>query len=405
MNLIETEMVMDISSIYWLLIAVGFSGMVLLIVFRLVQLWKLRPGAASSSGEEIVREGTLPEGGSRKVSVVVYSQTSENELKKYLRELFSQDYPDFEVVVVLDTDEADHDSAASRINDDYPDVHVTFVPVETYHLSRRKLAFTLGVKAAEGEFVVITSPMCRIQSRSWLNNLVAPLISSPDCVLSLGLCVPNRPLESDSGRWYRSFDYLLATSRWISAAANNRPYRGNIFNMAFRRDKFFEIDGFASSNFLHTGDDDLFVCQMSRCGDTAMLAADADARLVYSPVASPRKQWTVDKAQHDFTSRYLPRSPFLKGALASWGCWLSFAGCVCAMILSANSPIMMILPGLLLLILWGLEIASCRRAARFLGINRLWWSVPPFMLCYPIANRIFRMRHRQLMRLCYTWRR
>ena len=233
--------------IYWALAALLATGAAAAAAFRIIPLFRIRKSAAAMPGQEDPQEecGTI--------SAVVYSRDCGDRLREYLQELAKQDCGNFETIVVVDSDEPDIQTAVSRMSEEFPDVHMTFIPPVTYHLSRRKLAFMLGIKAAKGEIVVTTSSACTIISESWLREITSGF-SDPGTGLVLGLALPDPRADRGAGRLYRQFDTVLSASLSIYAAMRRKPVRGNIFNMAFRRSLFFRINGFSPSNFLHSGD-------------------------------------------------------------------------------------------------------------------------------------------------------
>lgn len=388
----------DIIIIYSALTVLLAAGIATTAAFRIIPLSRIRKSAGNMQPEK-----NLQEGNSMMISVVAYSRDCGDRLRDYLKDLAKQDCEKFETIVVVDSDQPDIQAAVSRISEEFPDVHITFIPPVTYHLGRRKLAFMLGIKAAQGEIVVTTSSSCAIMSESWLREITSGF-SDPGTGLILGLALPDPQDDRAAGRLYRQFDSVLSTSLSINAAMHGKPVRGDIFNMAFRRSLFFKINGFSPSNFLHSGENDIFVAGMSRETDTAVCTCKA-SRLLYSPSGDMKKYWTVEKARRDFTSRYIPRAPFIRSGAASCGLWIATAAAAGMAAIPVPCMAMRIVPAILMLAFWILLSAAYSSAASFLGCRNLRAASVPFCYAYPVANKIFRLRHRKLMRLTYTWRR
>ena len=109
-----------------------------------------------------------------KATVIVHCQNDDEVLDDVLRQLFAQDYPDFEVVVVLDSNLEYADIVTERYAGVYKNLYFTFVQPGSHNLSRRKLANTIGIKAAKGDVIVTTVANIRIASERWLSDLMAP---------------------------------------------------------------------------------------------------------------------------------------------------------------------------------------------------------------------------------------
>lgn len=356
-------------------------------------------GLASPSDEE-PESDALPS-----ATVVLYSKVDDDRLAETLRRIYDQDYPRFSVVVVCDASFEHTEELAERFRTEFPGIHVTFIPPESHNLSRRKLANTIGVKAAQGEVVVTTVANIEIPSDRWLAGLVSPF-ADKDVEVVLGYSHIDFGEMKSVWRWYLQFDDTLVASRWIGTALDGDPYRGDGYNLAFRRDIFFRNKGYARTINLHYGDDDLFVDEIADGRNTrVVIGPDTILRTEWGNSSS--RVWSLNKDRYDFTARWLPRAPFLKAGFVSCTQWLVTllsAAAVAAGILSGDfiAAGVGVLPWLALI---GVDIASYRRAAARLESVRLWWAVYPFMMARPVVNFFFRMRHRRNSVKNYTWQR
>ncbi len=116
------------------------------------------------------------------ISIVVYAHNDADYLAKHLPLILKQDYPTFEVIVVSDGSTDDTSDLVSRLELEHPNLHYTFVPEVTHNVSRKKLALTLGVKAARYDVVLFTYANAKPQSDSWLQLMgrnFVPNIDAP----------------------------------------------------------------------------------------------------------------------------------------------------------------------------------------------------------------------------------
>ena len=92
------------------------------------------------------------------VSVIVCAEDDARNLETLLPAILTQDYPGpFEVIVVNDGALPATKEVIARLEEKYSNLYMTFTPLESRSLSRRKLALTLGIKAARHEVVVLTT--------------------------------------------------------------------------------------------------------------------------------------------------------------------------------------------------------------------------------------------------------
>ena len=383
-------------------IAAGCAALILLIAVFIGYRAILCAGTGKSVGcqtEEVENE-ELPS-----ATVVLFSKVDDERLADTLRQIYAQDYPRFSVVVVCDTTFEHKEDIAERFRTEFPGIHVTFIPSESHNLSRRKLANTIGVKAADGEVLVTTVANIEIPSERWLFGMLAPFADG-EVEVALGCSRLDYSEMRSLWRWYREFDDTLAAARWAGEALSGNPYRGDGYNLAFRRDTFFKNKGYAKTINLHYGDDDLFVNEISDGRNTrVVLSPDTILRTEWGDSSS--RVWSLDKDRYDFTSRGLPRGPFIKSGMVSAAQWLVTllsavavaVGIICGDMAAA---VVGVVPWLALV---AVDIATYRRIAARFGALRLWWAVWPFMMARPVVNFFFRMRHRRNSVKNYTWQR
>ncbi len=391
-------------------------------VTRLRRLYSRSTALQASVDAESVASGDsdaepLPPIAKPSVTILALDNPADQSLNRWLEEVEAQDYPEFNVVVVCDATASDTREISERYAARYPRVRFTFIPPGSHNLSRRKLALTLGIKAADGEYVLTTSTVCRIPSPHWLTLMMASS-ESPDLVL--GTSRPDFESIHGLGKWYRQFDYTLRDAQWIGAAAAGHPFRADGMNLLIRRGLFMQGAGYSRSAYLTYGDDDIFLCQLLHDAPDASVAVQIAPQSVLIPDWGELTDKTLGemKDRYDFTARYLPKAPFLRNSLISWSQWIStlcIAAVICLNIaglpgspdtafFAGNNWIPGAVGAGMLIGLWGTEIILYRRTASILGSKRLWWAVIPFMHWHPIGNLLFRLRHSHLRHLHFTCR-
>lgn len=145
------------------------------------------------------------------VSVIVYDFSNASSLCEVLPRMLEQDYPaPVEVIVVNDAGRDATEEVIARLERTYSNLYMTSVPEESRHLSRRKLAITLGIKAARYEAVLLTGGNCLVESPMWLRSMMRHVAYGKSLVI--GWAYPERPLKDDDGRKgsvrLRSFDVV-----------------------------------------------------------------------------------------------------------------------------------------------------------------------------------------------------
>ena len=105
--------------------------------------------------------------------LVTVQQKQAHMLRRHLPQLLSQDYEGgYEVVVVGEKSDSDTEDILNSYADN-PLLYATYVPDSSRYMSRKKLAITLGVKAAHNEWIVMTDAYCSPSGDHWLQALAS----------------------------------------------------------------------------------------------------------------------------------------------------------------------------------------------------------------------------------------
>ena len=109
------------------------------------------------------------------VSVIICAREECENLRRNLKAVLEQDYPQFEVIVINDGNTDESEDYLTLLEEKYPHLYHSFVPDSSRYISRKKLAATLGVKASKYDWLVFTEANCCPQSNQWLRLLARNL--------------------------------------------------------------------------------------------------------------------------------------------------------------------------------------------------------------------------------------
>lgn len=150
------------------------------------------------------------------VSVIVYSEDDAQNLEILLPQILEQDYPAMmEVIVVNDGAVGSTKDVIAQLEQRYSNLYMTFTPLESRSLSRKKLAVTLGIKAARYETVMLTTGNCRIESPIWLKSMMRHFINGKEIVLGYATPVMLEDSVSTIKRRH-SFDTVWSAVEYLS---------------------------------------------------------------------------------------------------------------------------------------------------------------------------------------------
>lgn len=387
----------ELSIAAWGAIGISLLSAVFLLVFLLPRLLKIKH-CADADRLDIESELQFPD-----VSILIYADTEADGLRRLIPQLFAQDYPaKMEVIVVNDEDS---EAAADAINEmqlSYPELYMTFTPGKSRNLSRRKLALTIGIKAAHHDCLLLTHGNCSITSSLWLRSMARHFAEGTQMVLGYATLLDHDGRDSGRLRRTRAFDRAFVAARWLSSALVGKAVRGNGYNLGYTKSLFFQHKGFANSLGLFAGDDDVFVSELAKDAEYAVELAPESIVEIHD--YSPAYQQRMDNMSRRFTSRFLRRGGFRLFGSFSCAWWLWLIAGIAGVVLSLPTIIGAVALAVGLLGLWLPIMFAWRNLCRTLKIRPQFLTVPFLSLLHPLYTLRFRMRRRNSVR-DYSWER
>ena len=314
------------------------------------------------------------------VSVVLCAHNEAYNLSQYLQALLTQDYPEYEVIVVDDGSEDDTRTVVESYLAHDKRLHLTFVPYGARVGSTKKLALTLAAKSAQYDYLLLTDADCVPESKHWIRQMVSGFEQGKDIVLGFGAYF----MEKSHVNRLVQYDTLFNGLHYLGAALCGHPYMGVGRNLAYRKSLFFESGGFTHLMTNRAGDDDLFVNHVATKQNTAVVLTRES--LTWSPAKKTLKEWLHQKRRHlsvspayrTETKARLAFEPMTRGlfyllviAVVAWFQW---------------SVVSLAAFGLFL-VRWMMQTAILNVSARRLGLRRLsMWTVLWFDIALPLVN-------------------
>lgn len=106
------------------------------------------------------------------------------ELEERLPAFLTQTYePGYEVIVVDESSTDNTEDVLTLFKNDYPHLYTTFLPKPDRNIMRRKLALTIGVKAAKNEWVILTDIHAEPPSEEWLKEIAECIDNTTEAMI------------------------------------------------------------------------------------------------------------------------------------------------------------------------------------------------------------------------------
>lgn len=379
---------------------IGLLAATLICVVIMLAFWLpyiVRPGRRVRIDNEALPEPRTLVGG---VSVIVYACNDGDNIEQLLTDILSQKAVEASEVIVVNDGYMDSTrDIVGRLEQRHPNLYMTYAPDNSRNLSRRKLALTLGIKAARYDRLVFTVGSAVIPSEYWLRDMVAPMTEGADVVI--GYAWPDADRRDKGAKRIRSFDALWEAISWLSPAIAGRPVRGIGANLAYRRGLFFANKGFSQTLNLIDGDDDIFIRQITRGHKTAVEISSESQ--VGMRQWNPAGMHIANKLSRRFTGSRLPAWSRMRLASGSWCAWMIMICGSAAGVLGWPSVLPAAGAFLLLLSAWIPSMIVWRRTARALHTRPLLLTVWPLLLWHPFYELYYRIRSYRTRNRHFTW--
>lgn len=272
------------------------------------------------------------------VSVIVYAQDNEENLVRHLPAVLNQDYPEFEVIVVNDGISEAGSDRLGLFKRDYPYLRYTFIPKNSRCISKKKLALTLGIKAARHQVVLFTEADCEPLSADWIRTMAASYRRKKTEIV-LGYAA--YPYQKGWIDRLIAYDNLKSGLQYLSAALSGHPFSGSGKNLSYTKDVFFRYKGFYNQLFTEKGEDDRLVNEAASSLNTVVNYSQA--ALVRKAEYDCLKKWSQERmgsiAIRSHSKNHFYRL-FLFEDLCYWFFWMAVmasvvVGCMGDWLLSA----------------------------------------------------------------------
>lgn len=236
------------------------------------------------------------------ISVIIAISSLQHDLTRLLSIILEQKYPKFEVIVVTDGISDEDEETLSHLKNRYSNLYSTHVPEETKNVSRKKLALTLGIKAAKYDKLLFTEHDSYVRTEHWIASMARHFSDKKTIVLGFSASENAKSLP----RKYRAYDYFFSNLQMISLALFNHPYAGNGRNMAYFKEHFIEKKGFVKYRLLQQGEDDLFINEIATGDNTTV---ELSAQSVTLTEMTDYSEWIRQKTDRMSTKRFYKRGP------------------------------------------------------------------------------------------------
>lgn len=384
---------MDITSSFNRISIYEWALILLYLIFFIVQIFyyfflfskPYRHAANNSTGNDVIDESEKELPG---ISIIITAKNEAENLRNNLPFILKQDYPNFQVVVVDNASSDSTDDVLSRFRYNHPNLYVTFIPIDSKTINDKKLALTLGIKAAKHDILLFTEPDTKPLSMKWIYEYAKTFDKGKDVVL--GCC--QIEINKSYFKNYMLYDNLFSGIKYSSMALAKKPYMGIGRNMAFRKDLFFEHKGFSSVLNIEDGEDNVFINRIATKENTAVIVSSDS--MVVSNVVDSFSNWRSIKTKYLTTQKYYTNNAtkvLTFEVFSRYAFYLLFAMLfVIGLLSSLNFLLLFAL--FLFSIRYFTQLWVLNKNSRIYNAGKFRFLLPLLDLLTPVANYLFLQR-------------
>lgn len=313
------------------------------------------------------------------ISVIIAAKNERDNLNDNLPLILSQNYPNFEVVVINDGSSDGTKDLLKEFEQRFSNLKIVTLEIDERFQKGKKFAITMGIKAAKNENLLFTDADCKPASSNWITSM-APSFDKKEIILGYGpLKVRNTPLGS-----LISYETFHTALQYIGYAKKGKTYMGVGRNMGYKKTLFFENKGFAKHQHILSGDDDLFIQEIANKSNVDIVINPDSFMLSDAPTGVVT--WVKQKIRHLSTStEYKLSSKFLLGLYSFAHLFLYFS----ITLFLVLYPDHWLFAVILISFKWFIQWIIMFKPARLLSANKIAFALPYYDLLYTIYLLLF----------------
>jgi glycosyltransferase involved in cell wall biosynthesis len=233
------------------------------------------------------------------ISVIVCAKNEAEKVKAFVPLLAQQDYPDFEIVLIDDASSDETLDLFEEFERQYSNIRLVKVENNEAFWGNKKYALTLGIKAAQKEYLLFTDADCYPSSKDWISQMSSQFTMSKTIILGYG---GYEKIKNSLLNKIIRFDNMLTATQYFAWAKAGMPFSGEGRNLAYKKEEFFKVNGYIDHMSIRTGEDALFLNQAATKKNTAICYTPGS--FTYCEPKKTFSAWRTQKRRQVYTAKF-----------------------------------------------------------------------------------------------------
>jgi len=228
----------------------------------------------------------------RGVSLIICARNEATNLRQFLPLWLSQNYPNYEVIVVDDRSEDQTPEILQQFAEKYPHFRFLTIDQKPINFNGKKYALEQGIKSTQHDIILLTDADCYPVSPENIRLRAEAFHDQTEVILGYS---PYK-FTSNFLNFVIQYETLYTAIQYFSLAFWGHPYMGVGRNLGYSRQLFYQKNGFDKYKAIIGGDDDLFINQNATAENTR-LVIDSESQIISIPEQT-WQAWFQQKKRH-----------------------------------------------------------------------------------------------------------
>lgn len=222
------------------------------------------------------------------VSIVIPARNEEKNIGALFNDINEQQYPQsWTEIIIVDDGSADSTVEVVRQWHQEKLIEMKLIQLQeqvTNH-SPKKRALSEGINYASGDLIITTDADCRV-GKGWLSTIVSHYLKTKARMLSGPVRLS--PLKSFFSK-IQALEFSSLVGSGAGAIGRGKPLMCNGANLAFEKEAFDEVGGYAGNETYASGDDVFLMLKMKETYGSGAISFVKDAEAIVD--TPPKAGW------------------------------------------------------------------------------------------------------------------
>ncbi|MDA7558523.1 glycosyltransferase [Flavobacteriaceae bacterium] len=233
------------------------------------------------------------------ISVIICAKNEAHNLPILIPKLLTQDYSTFEIILINDHSIDNTLEIMESFKNVSKLIKIVNVKSNETFWGSKKYALTLGIKASTYNYLLFTDADCIPATDQWIMSMASHFSNKKSIVIGYGAYKKQK--NSILNKLIR-YETLLTAIQYFGFSKIGMPYMGVGRNLAYRKETFFNVNGFVDHLNIKSGDDDLFINQVATSSNVSNCFKKESFTISVSK--STWGEWYCQKRRHISTANH-----------------------------------------------------------------------------------------------------